>query len=96
MYVIYEAPKDKLQKVTEILADDLISRQTTSVRDGRTIGMEEDVNYVMVEGSEEAVDKAKELFEEEELKKAESPDDVYDAIKKADEDAAAGVGTIFG
>ncbi len=96
MYTIFKVPADKKDVVPKILSDEMISRQSTSVRDGDSLGFDEDVTYVLIEGSEEAVEKAEEMFGEEEVEALEDKEEVYDAIKKADEDAAAGVGTIFG
>ncbi|MGM0509757.1 MAG: hypothetical protein ACQESD_01335 [Thermoplasmatota archaeon] len=96
MYVVLEVEKDKTDVIPDIIADDLISRQTTSVRDGASLGMKEDYTYVMIEGSEEAIEKGKELFSEEDVEEAEDPEEVYEAIKKEDEKAAEGMGTVFG
>lgn len=96
MYVVFEVEKDKTEVISEVIADDLISRQTTSVRDGESLGMKEDYTYVMIEGSEEAIDKGKDLFSEEDIEEAENKEEVYEAIKKEDEKAAEGMGTVFG
>ncbi len=96
MYAIFEVEKDKTKHIADIVSDDLISRQTTVVRDGEGLGMDDEITYVMIEGSEDAVEKAKEMFDEVEVKETDDPEAVYKSIKENEDAAAAGVGTIFG
>ncbi len=96
MYAIFELEKDKTKHIADILSDDLISRQTTVVRDGEGLGLDEDITYVMIEGSEDAVEKCKQLFADVEVEETENKEEVYKAIKENEDAAAAGVGTIFG
>ncbi len=96
MYAVFEVDSDKFELIQDVLSDELVSRQTTSIRDGKSLGMKEDVNYFLVEGSEEAVERAVELFSEEGIEKAENAEEVKKAIEKEDEAAAQGMGTVFG
>ncbi len=96
MYEVFVVDSDKKDAMNEIISDDLISRQTTSVRDGKSLGFKEDVFYALIEGSEEAIERATELFTEEDIEKAENAEEVKEAIKKEDEAAAQGMGTVFG
>ncbi|MFP3871313.1 MAG: hypothetical protein ACOC55_00730 [Candidatus Natronoplasma sp.] len=96
MYEVFEVKSEKKDIVGDILSDDLISKQNTDVKEGSSLGFKEEVTYVMVEGEEEAVEKARELFEEEGVEAAENADEVRDKIKEEEEAAAHGVGTVFG
>ena len=97
MYIVFEVPKDNKRQADKALKDDLVSRQSIVVRDARTLDIDKDVSYVMIEGADEAIDKAKELFKEigSALPDAEGKD-VYAKIKAQDDAAASGVGMIFG
>ena len=84
----------------EILhTDDLISRQSLTTRDARSLDLEGDNIYLKLEGSQEALDRAADLVEEHELGKqlseAESQP-IYDKIKEEEETASEGMGMIFG
>ena len=96
MYKVFEVDLDKDEIISDVISDDLVSRQTTSVRDGRSLGFDEDMKYVMVEGSEEAVEKAKELFSEHDVSESGQAKEIREAIKEEDESAAEGIGTVFG
>ncbi|MFW5927726.1 MAG: hypothetical protein ACOCSL_00890 [Thermoplasmatota archaeon] len=96
MYAVFEVDSEKFDLIQDVLSDELVSRQTTSIRDGKSLGLKDDVNYFMVEGSEEAIDRATELFQQEGIEKAENADEVKKAIEKEDEAAAQGMGTVFG
>ncbi len=95
MYAIFEVEKDKAAKIADVLSDDFISRQTTVVRDGESLGLKESITYVMIEGSEDAVKRGRELFSEFEIGESEEPEEAYVSIKEGEEDAASGIGTIF-
>lgn len=96
MYDVFVVDSEKKDIMDEIISDDLISRQTTSVRDGKSLGFEEDVFYALIEGSEEAIERAKELFSDEGIETADNSEEIKEAIKKEDEAAAQGMGTVFG
>ena len=96
MYEVFVVNSEKKDIMDEIISDDLISRQTTSVRDGKSLGFKEDVFYALIEGSEEAIKRAKELFSDEGIETADNPEEIKEAIKKEDEAAAQGMGTVFG
>ncbi len=96
MYEVFEVGSEKSDVISDILSDDLISRQNSKVRDGESFGFKENVTYVMVEGKEEAVEKAKDLFEEEGVEVAENREEVKEKFEEEDQAAAEGVGTVFG
>ncbi len=96
MYEVFEVKSEQMEVVDDILSDDLISRQNTDVKEGESLGFKQDITYVMVEGDEKAVEKAKEMFEENDVGVAENKEKVREKIKEEEEAAAEGVGTVFG
>ncbi len=96
-YVIFSVEKTQASKINQILRDDLISRQSISIRDASALNIEKDVRYVLIEGTEEALKKADELFSDVGKKTdSEEAKNIYDKIKSEESDAASGVGLIFG
>jgi hypothetical protein len=97
MYIVFEVPKEKARQADKALKDNIVSRQSIVVRDARTLDVDKDAQFVMIEGSEEGIEKAKELFKEigSILPDAEGKG-VYDKIKDQDDAAASGVGMLFG
>ncbi len=96
MYAVFKVPGDKKDVIPKVISDETVSRQSSSIRDGDSLGFDKEMTYVLIEGNEDGVELAKELFSENDIDPMEDDQEVYEAIKKADEDAAAGVGTIFG
>ncbi len=96
-YAIFCVEKTEASKINKILRDDLISRQSISIRDANALNIEKDVRYVLIEGNEDALKKADELFSETGKKLGEKDaKTIYDMIKTEESDAATGVGFIFG
>ena len=83
-----------MNKVTD---DDLVSRQSILTRDARSLDVDKDVLYLKIEGSDEAVEKAKKLAEEQGFKKLDEKqaEDINQKIKEQEESAADGMGMIF-
>jgi hypothetical protein len=96
-YAIFCVEKTQASKINQILRDDLISRQSILIRDASALNIEKDVRYVLIEGSDEALKKAEELFTETGKKIGEDDaKSIYSKIKNEEEDVASGVGFIFG
>ncbi len=97
MHAIYEVPVENKGKIDQVLKDDLVSRQSITIRDAAALSMEGKETYVLIEGSDEALEKADELFKEV-GKKLEGGDaeDTYRMIKEKDEAAEGGMGLLFG
>jgi len=75
VYVIFEVKKEQLGKINEMLKDDTVNRQSILTRDASAIGIDKDVSYLKIEGSEEGLKRAEELANE------------YDFTKLSDADA---------
>lgn len=96
-YAVFSVEKTQASKINQILKDDLISRQSISVRDASALNIEKDVRYVLIEGTDDAIEKANQLFTEVGKKEGvEEAKSIYEKIKSEENDAASGVGLIFG
>jgi len=85
---VFVVPKEDKTKVQQrIREDDLISRQSLTFRE---IG---EKFYLIVEGSEEAIERIEKEFG---LEKAEDKEKILEEIKKEEESAMQGFGSIFG
>ncbi len=96
-YVIFEVKTDDVGKVNTLLKDDLVGRQSILTRDANSLGVEKEVSYVKIEGSEEGLKKAEEIakelgFDKLDVKEAE---DVNKKIEEQEDSAASGMGMIF-
>ncbi len=94
-YVVLKAKR--YEDANLLHSDDLVSRQTIRVYDLRNLGLEDQGFVILVEGSEEAVNRAVQLLngiaekiEGEEAKK------IYEKIKEMEDAASSGFGSIFG
>jgi hypothetical protein len=75
---------------------DLVSRQSIVIRDAVVLEMTGDFRVVLIEGSDDALNVAKELFKGlGEVMTGKDSEAVYEKIKKGDEAAAVGMGTVF-
>ena len=95
-HVVIGVKKEFVSKVPEILRDDLVSRQSIVTRDAAALDMKSDLHLVVVEGSEQGVARAKEIFKElgEPLADKEALE-VIQKVKQQEESASMGVGMIF-
>lgn len=92
-YAIFSVKKEDVGKIDPVLRDDMVSRQSIVVRDASSLGIEKDVRYVLIEGSEEAIKKASDLFKG--VGKREKDREVYRRFKREEDDVARGIGLIF-
>jgi hypothetical protein len=95
--VVFAVPKEHERKIDGILRDNLVSRQSITSRDSKSLGLDTNVKYVYIKGSQDAVDKARDLFKE--ITSA-MPDNeakgIIEKIEAQDQEAASGMGMIFG
>ena len=97
-YVIFEVKKDQIAKINDLARDDLVSRQSILTRDASALGINKDVSYTKIEGSQEGLKRAEELAKELEFAKLNEKEaaEVDKKIKEEEESAADGMGMIFG
>ncbi|MGB9636257.1 MAG: hypothetical protein ACPL1Y_03285 [Thermoplasmata archaeon] len=94
-YAIYGVKKEHIGKIENVLKDDLVSRQSIKIREASVLGVNKEVRYVLVEGSEEAIKRADELFKEiAEKETGADAEKAYAAFKAEDENVASGMGFI--
>jgi hypothetical protein len=97
MYRIFRLPSAQSARAEILWKDDLVSRQSVTARDAKSLGLRGDDRYVVIEGSEAALARATEL-----LKDVARPldgsdaDRVYRRFRAQEDEAASGMGLIFG
>lgn len=97
MYRVFRIPAAQADKANLLIVDDVVGRQSVTVRDAKSLGLKGDDRYVVVEGSEPALARAGEL-----LKGIAAPlqaakaEDIYRRFRAQDDQAASGMGLIFG
>ena len=98
-YVVFKVEKEKLGKAKKIMNDDLLSRQSLTMREAEALGEEGNHSFFMLEGSEDALEKAKGLFKDEEAGEPLGHDkgqEIHEKIKEEENSSMAGVGALFG
>jgi glutamate synthase domain-containing protein 3 len=94
VFIVDNENKGKLRDVTN---DDLISRQSITLRDASALSIDKEAQVLIIEGEDGALDRARELLKEigEEQDEAKASE-IVAKVKSEEEDAAEGVGFIFG
>lgn len=97
MYRVFRVPSAKASQADVVWKDDVVSRQSITAREAKSLGMTGDDRYVLIEGSEPGIARATELLEDiaKALAGAEA-ERVYRRFRAQDEEAASGMGLIFG
>jgi hypothetical protein len=96
-YIIFCVPNENKNKVKEILRDDVVSRQSITTRDASALKIDKEVQYVLIEGDDSALDRAKELFKDVgTIEEGSSAENIYSKFKADEAEAAQSVGFIFG
>lgn len=97
-YAIFEIEKGKEDDAKMLEEDDLVSRQTITIRNAKALGLDGDSTYIKIEGSPEALQRAVEMVEDNDLGEKlseEDAKDIYDTIAEEEESASQGMGMIF-
>ena len=98
-YAVFRVESDHLGKAKRILNDDMLSRQSSWIKEASSLGLEGNHYLVVIEGTDEAIVRAKDMFSSEsagELLKDDEAKTIYDRIKEEEDSAVAGMGAIFG
>jgi len=98
VYVIFEVKTEDAGKINELTKDDIVSRQSILTRDATSLGIDKEVLYVKIEGSEEGIKQAEDIAKEQGFKTLDSSEaeTINTKIKEEEETAADGMGMIFG
>ncbi len=97
MDAVYFIPRDKFQDVENaLLKDDVLSRQSLTFRNAAIFGSKEDVVCVKISGSDEAMEKAKELVGDKgKLIEGKEKEKILKQITEEEDAVAQGFGSIF-
>jgi hypothetical protein len=97
-YIIFEVKTEDVGNINKLLKDDVVNRQSVLSRDASALGINKDVFYLKIEGSDEGLQKATELSKEYGFTKLSEDDakDINEKILAEEEEAADGMGMIFG
>lgn len=96
MDAVFLFPPDATSKSREIMEDDLVSRQGLTTRDGRSLA-DRDGTLVFVQGDADAIRRFEELAKGVATKLGpEETEQLVELLRKEEEDAAEGVGLLFG
>jgi hypothetical protein len=95
-WTLFVVPSARRAELDAVLKDDLLSRQSQTVRDAKTLGGPADSMYVLLEGSPEAVRRAEELLGPIGTRPvAADADAVYRHFRDEQDAASAGMGLFF-
>jgi hypothetical protein len=96
-YVIFSIPGENKNKAKEVLKDDIISRQSITIREASALKIEKDVQFILIEGESTALDRAKDMFKDlGSVEEGSAAEHIYAKFKEDEAGAAEGVGFIFG
>lgn len=97
MYRVYRIPTAKLPALDPVYQDNLAGRQSITVRDAKTLGVGGEGSLILVEGSDDGVARADALLKDAGTALAgPEAEAAYKAFRSQDEDAASGMGFVFG
>lgn len=95
-HVVIGVKREFVSKIPELLKDDLVGRQSITTREAAALEIKSELYFVIIEGNEKGVERAKEVFKPvgEPLPEKEARE-VFDKVKAEEEKASMGVGMIF-
>ena len=93
VFVVKEADKSKAEDV--LRKDDVVGRQSITIRLASNMGLEKEGYFIIINGSEESIKKAEDLIKEI-AKKYKNKEKVLEKIKEEEDSAAEGLGAILG
>lgn len=97
MFHVYRIPSAKLAVMDTVYKDNVAGRQSITVREARTLGVGGEGNLVLIEGNDEGVTRADALLKDSAtLLTGAEAEAAYRAFRSQDEDAASGMGFVFG
>jgi 3-hydroxyisobutyrate dehydrogenase-like beta-hydroxyacid dehydrogenase len=95
-WVLYIVPSTKKADAEAALRDDIVSRQSHKVRDAPAAGGPAGHLYILVEGSQVAVDRAHELLKPlGDRLEGKDGEALHARFKEEDDSASAGMGLFF-
>ena len=96
MREVFEVDSDKARQAEQMLReDDFIGRQSIAVRNPGILGMDGDEVYIIINGSEESIEKAKEMLKDI-AKVSEKRSEVLEKFDELEDKTADAFGSILG
>lgn len=96
MREVFEVSSDKARQAEQMLReDDVMGRQSIAVRNPGILGMDGDEVYIIINGSEEAIEKAKEMLKDI-AKISEKRNIVLEKFDELEDKTADAFGSILG
>lgn len=96
MRTVFETTPAQSKKAEEaLLKDDLVGRQSIYIRNSKALGFVGDKVYIIMDGSEQAIARAKELLKDL-AKEAANKEEVLATFDRIEAEAAAGMGFLLG
>jgi len=97
VYRVFRIPTARQSLVDALLKDDLVGRQSIVVREAKSLGVEGEGTIVLVEGSDAGVARAEAILREAAIVlRGTEAEHAYKRFRAQDEDAASGMGLLFG
>ena len=97
MYRVFRLAAGQASLVENLFKDNLAGRQSITIREARTLGVPGEGSLVLVEGSDEGVARADALLEGTATKvTGADAESAYLAFRKQEDEAASGMGLVFG
>lgn len=93
VFIVGSENKNKAEML--LRSDDLISRQSITVRLATALGIKEDGYFILIDGSDESVKKAEELLKGV-AEKYKNRETVIEKIKEQEDSAIEGFGNVLG
>jgi len=95
-WTIFSVPTGKRLELDAVLKDDVISRQSQTVRDAGALGGPADTTYVLIEGAADAVRRAEELLTPVGTRLPSADGErLHQRFKDEQDEASAGMGLFF-
>jgi len=95
-WTLFVVPSAKRPELDAVLKDDVLSRQSQTLRDAKAMGGPADATYVLLEGAAEAMQRADSLLAPLGAKPASADAEaLHRRFKEEEEAASAGMGLFF-
>ena len=98
MRAVFFIQSENFSKAKSIVyGDEVVSKQSVNFRESRAMGFDKDGYYLDIDGSGEAISKAKEILADiaKEVGEKEK-EEVLSKVKEQEDSAASGFGSLFG
>ena len=93
VFIVKEADKSKAEDL--LRKDDLVGRQSITIRLASNMNLEKEGYFIIINGSEESIKEAGDLIKDF-AKKYKKKEKVLEKLKEEEDSAAEGLGSILG